>query len=100
MIDGELKNARAPCLSGESIEELFYCEDRFIAAMYTLGKDPDQHFDEWEDIVADTSKDVWLEIINECDPEDDGADFSRDEDGFIKAMEQHLFWYCSDTTHS
>ena len=61
--------------------------------MCTLGKDPDQYFDEWEDTIVDTAKDVWLEMINKSDPEDDRADFSRDEDDFIKATEQYLLWY-------
>ena len=72
-------------------------EKRFKAAMLTLRKDHNQYFNEWEDTIIDTAKDVWLEIINEGDPKDDGSDFLRDKEGLIKALKQYLFWYCPDT---
>ena len=59
-IDSKSADARAPCFCGGSVEELFYCEDQFRTAMHTLGKDLDQYFDQWEDIIMDTAKAVWL----------------------------------------
>ena len=29
---------------------------------------------------------IWMEVLDEGDPEDDGAAFNEDEDGFIKAV--------------
>ena len=78
-INSKSKNDTAPCFKRGSLEEVFYCEERFKAVMQMLGKDPDQYLDEWEDtIVVDIAKDVWLEILDEGGPEDDGADFLRD----------------------
>ena len=36
--DNEYVNASAPCFSGKSIEELFYCEDPFRDAISPMGK--------------------------------------------------------------
>ena len=41
------------------------------------------------------SKDIWLEVLDDGDPEDDGQPFdTEDEDGFIKAMDQSILQFC------
>ena len=68
--------------------------------MCTSGKDPGQHFDEWEDTIVDTAKDVWLEIINQGEPEDNGADFPRDKDGFIYDSQSIHKWNSQTSNYS
>ena len=93
-------NASAPCFSGESIEELFYCEDRLRDAMQALGKLFEVYFAQWKLLLHGLAKDIWLEVIREIrdgDPEDNGAPYDEGEDGFIKAMEAYTLQFCPMT---
>ena len=45
--DNEFTNARAPCFTGTSVEELFYCEDHFRDAMAQLEKPEGVWFAQW-----------------------------------------------------
>ena len=90
-------NASAPCFSSESIEEFFYCEDRFRDAMQALGYPFEEYFAQWKLLLHDLAKDIWLEVIKEGDPEDNGAPYDEDEDGFIKAMEAYILQFCQRT---
>ena len=42
------------------------------------------------------AKDIWLEVLEEGDPEDNEQPFDdEDEDGFIKAMDQYILQFCT-----
>ena len=56
--DNEYVNASAPCFSGKSIEELFYCEDHFRDAMSTLGKTEEVWFEQWKMLLHGLAKDI------------------------------------------
>ena len=36
------------------------------------------------------TKDIWVEGLDNDDPENNGAAFDEDEDGFIKVMDQYI----------
>ena len=64
-------NVSAPCFSGESVEELFYCEDQFRDAIQTLGKPATAYFGQWKLLLYGLVKDIWLEVLLDSkDPED------------------------------
>ena len=79
----EYINSVAPCFSGKSIEVLFYCENDFRDTMATMGKPPEVWFEQLKMLLHGLAKDIWLEVLNEGDPKDNGA-------GFIKEMEQYI----------
>ena len=80
------------------MEELFYCEDMFQDAMHTLRKNAHEYFAQWLDTIHDTTKGIQLEVLDTGDPEDNGAPYNQeDKDGFIKAMEQYVLQFGSNT---
>jgi len=92
--DNEFTNARAPCFTGTSVEELFYCEDHFRDAMAQLEKPEGVWFAQWRSLLHGLPRDIWMEVLRDGDPEDDGQPFDEeDEDGFFKAMEQYTLQY-------
>ena len=94
--NNEYINASAPCLTGTSVEELFYCKDHFRDAIEKLEKREEEWFVQWKNLLHDLAKDIWLEIIlNDGSPEDNGQPFDEDDaDGFIKAMDQYVLHFC------
>ena len=92
----EYINASAPCFSDESIEKLFYyCEDHFRDAMQMLGKEPaTAYFGQWKMLLHGLAKDIWLEVLDNGDLEDNRAAYDEyAEDSFIKAMEQYILQF-------
>ena len=89
-------NASAPCFYGDSIEERFYCKDHFSRdAMATMGETEEVWFEQLIMLLHGLAKDIWLEVLDNGDPEDNGQPFDdEDEDGFIKAMEQYILQFC------
>ena len=83
----EYTNALAPCFSGESIEELFYCDDHFCDAMQALDKPFNVYFTQWKLLLHGLAKGIWLEVIGYGDPKDNEAPYDENEDGFIKVTE-------------
>ena len=39
------------------------------------------------------AKDIWLEVLDNKDPEDNGAAYDEDEVDFIKAMGQYILHF-------
>ena len=93
--NNEYINASAPCFTSTSVEELFYCEDHFRDAIEKLEKTEEEWFIQWKNLLYGLAKDIWLEIIDDGDPEDNEQPFDEDDaDGFIKAMDQHDLQFC------
>ena len=62
--------------------------------MEKLEKTEEEWFVQWKMLLHGLAKDIWLEILEEGDPEDNGQPFEdEDEDGFIKAMEQYVLQF-------
>ena len=61
--------------------------------MATMGKEPEVWFEQWRMLLHGLAKDIWLEVLYEDSPEDDGAVFKQDEDVFIKAMGQYILQF-------
>ena len=93
----EYINASAPCFSGESIEELFYCEDHFRDEIQVLNKPFDVYFAPWKLLLHGLAKDIWLEVIKDGDPEDNGAPYDEGKDGFIKVIKAYIPQFCPKT---
>ena len=92
--NNEYTKASAPCFSYTSVEELLFCEDHFRDAMAQLGKTEEVWFEQWKSLLHGLPKDIWIEVLEDGDPEDDGRPFdTEDEDGFFKAMEQYILQY-------
>ena len=93
--NNEYVNASAPCFTGTSIEELFYCEDHFRDAMEKLEKTEEEWFGQRKNLLHGLAKDIWLEVLDDGDPENNIQPFGHsDEDGFIKAMDQQVLQFC------
>ena len=93
--NNEYVNASAPCFTGTSVEELFYCEDHFRDAMEKLEETKKEWFVQWEYLLHDLAKDIWLEVLDDGNPKDDGQPFDEeDADGFIKAPDQYILQFC------
>ena len=94
--NNEYVNASAPCFTGTSVEELFYCEDHFRDAMEKLEKTAEEWwFVQLKNLLHGLAKDIWLEVLDDGDLEHDGQPFDQeDADGFIKAMDQYGLQFC------
>ena len=52
--------------------------------MQTLGKPATTYFEQWKMLFRGLAQNIWMKVIDKGDPENDGAAFDEDEDGFIR----------------
>ena len=62
-----------------------------------LGNPATAYFGQWKMLLHGLARDIWMGVLDNRDPEDNGAARDEDEDGFIKAMEQCILQFCPRT---
>ena len=60
--------------------------------MAQLGKTEGVWFEQWKSLLHGLAKYIWIEVLGDGDPEDDGQPFDP-EDGFIKSMERNILQF-------